>query len=211
MTLGQKIREARLERQLTQQEVVGDVITRNMLSRIENDAATPSVRTLEHLAAAMDLPPGYFLSDLSPTEMPDSQLRHLELLLERDDPQFLPQMQRFRDDWTVLGHSLSLLEARYHFQRGERDKAAALLADIDPDPASARYFAFCLLKGQLLSDIDTQQAESYLQRAEQIVDKQTPEDRSLLYSALETLHRERGDFREAYRYAKLGQSPGSAK
>lgn len=63
MTLGQKIKAARLEKGLTQKEVVGDYITRNMLSKIENDSATPSVRTLEYLAKALDLPTGYFLSD----------------------------------------------------------------------------------------------------------------------------------------------------
>ncbi len=62
MTLGQKIKAARLEKGLTQREVVGDYITRNMLSKIENDSATPSVRTLEYLAKALDLPTGYFLS-----------------------------------------------------------------------------------------------------------------------------------------------------
>lgn len=65
MTLGQKIKAARLEKGLTQKEVVGDYITRNMLSKIENDSATPSVRTLEHLARALDLAPGYFLDDAS--------------------------------------------------------------------------------------------------------------------------------------------------
>ena len=62
MTLGQKIKAARLEKGLTQKEVVGDYITRNMLSKIENDAATPSVRTLEYLAGALGLPASFFLS-----------------------------------------------------------------------------------------------------------------------------------------------------
>ena len=61
MTLGQKIRAARQARGMTQKEVVGEYITRNMLSKIENDAATPSVRTLEYLAGALGLPTGYFL------------------------------------------------------------------------------------------------------------------------------------------------------
>ena len=61
MTLGQKIKSARLERGMTQKELVGEAITRNMLSKIENDAATPSVRTLNYLAQALDLPVGYFL------------------------------------------------------------------------------------------------------------------------------------------------------
>ena len=63
MTLGQKIKAARLERGLTQKQVVGDQITRNMLSKIENDSATPSVRTLEFLAQALGLPASYFMTD----------------------------------------------------------------------------------------------------------------------------------------------------
>ena len=63
MTLGQKIKEARLERKMTQADVVGDYITRNMLSKIENGSATPSVKTLEYIAAALNLPAGYFISD----------------------------------------------------------------------------------------------------------------------------------------------------
>ena len=62
MTLGQKIREARQSKGMTQKELVGDYITRNMLSKIENDSAIPSVRTLEYLAGALGLPTGYFLS-----------------------------------------------------------------------------------------------------------------------------------------------------
>lgn len=65
MTLGQKLRQARLERGLTQKQLVGDQITRNMLSKIENDSATPSMRTLEFLARQLNLPVSYFLSDFS--------------------------------------------------------------------------------------------------------------------------------------------------
>ncbi|MCD7948318.1 MAG: helix-turn-helix domain-containing protein [Oscillospiraceae bacterium] len=61
MTLGQKIKTARLERGMTQKELVGDYITRNMLSKIEHDSAMPSVRTLEYLARALDLPTSDFL------------------------------------------------------------------------------------------------------------------------------------------------------
>lgn len=73
MTLGQKIKNARLERGMTQKELVGEAITRNMLSKIENDAATPSVRTLDYLARTLDLPVGYFLgeSGLSDGSAPD--------------------------------------------------------------------------------------------------------------------------------------------
>lgn len=54
--LGRRIREARLARKLTQSEVVGDFITRNMLSQIESGAAAPSMRTLEYLAQKLSVP-----------------------------------------------------------------------------------------------------------------------------------------------------------
>jgi len=65
MTLGQKIRQARMNAGLTQKELVGDHITRNMLSKIENDNATPSVKTLEFLAGRLGLSTAYLMSDLT--------------------------------------------------------------------------------------------------------------------------------------------------
>lgn len=65
MTLGQKIRQLRIDKGLTQKELVGEHITRNMLSKIENDSATPSVRTLEYLASRLGVSAGYFMTDFS--------------------------------------------------------------------------------------------------------------------------------------------------
>ncbi len=63
MTLGQKLRQARLARGLTQSQVAGTRITRNMLSQIENDQASPSVRTLEYLAAALGVNAGWLMTE----------------------------------------------------------------------------------------------------------------------------------------------------
>ena len=43
MTLGQKLRQTRLSKGLSQSQVAGDCVTRNMLSQIENDLAAPSM------------------------------------------------------------------------------------------------------------------------------------------------------------------------
>ena len=64
MTLGEKIKAVRIEHRMTQKDVVGDYITRNMLSKIENGSATPSIKTLEYLAGRLGLPSSYFLSDM---------------------------------------------------------------------------------------------------------------------------------------------------
>ncbi|WP_202710734.1 helix-turn-helix transcriptional regulator [Sporosalibacterium faouarense] len=64
LTLGEKVRNARLEKNLTQQEVVEGFITRNMLSQIENNVARPSFKTIEFLSKRLNKPLSYFLDDL---------------------------------------------------------------------------------------------------------------------------------------------------
>ncbi|MBO5906788.1 MAG: helix-turn-helix transcriptional regulator [Clostridia bacterium] len=63
MTLGEKIKELRKNRHITQSELCGDKITRNMLSAIECDKASPSISTLEHIASRLGVPPSYLLSN----------------------------------------------------------------------------------------------------------------------------------------------------
>lgn len=53
--LGRLIKEARLAKKMTQSEVVGDFITRNMLSQIESGTAIPSIKTLEYLSDKLDI------------------------------------------------------------------------------------------------------------------------------------------------------------
>ena len=63
MELGEKLRLARLEAGLSQRALCGDEVTRNMLSRIENGAARPSMKTLGCLAARLGKPVSYFLEE----------------------------------------------------------------------------------------------------------------------------------------------------
>lgn len=60
--IGKKIRALRLSCSMTQTELCGDVITRNMLSLIENGNATPSLPTLTYLAERLEVPVGYFFA-----------------------------------------------------------------------------------------------------------------------------------------------------
>lgn len=65
MELGQRLRQARLEAGMTQRQVCGELITRNMLSQIENGTAHPSMDTLRYLASQLDKPVSYFLDEFS--------------------------------------------------------------------------------------------------------------------------------------------------
>lgn len=71
MDLGEKLRATRLEAGLTQRQLCGEEITRNMLSQIENGSAKPSMKTLQYLAARLGKSVSYFLEEeavLSPNQ-----------------------------------------------------------------------------------------------------------------------------------------------
>lgn len=63
MSLGEKLRQARLEAGLSQRALCGGEITRNMLSCIENGAAQPSMHTLQYLADRLGKPVSFFLEE----------------------------------------------------------------------------------------------------------------------------------------------------
>lgn len=63
MTLGQKIKKERKKKKITQSALCAGKITRNMLSEIENDKATPSLDTLRFLALSLELPLSYLVSE----------------------------------------------------------------------------------------------------------------------------------------------------
>ena len=63
MELGALLKQARLEAGLSQRQLCGDTITRNMLSQIENGSARPSMDTLRYLAARLEKPVSYFLQE----------------------------------------------------------------------------------------------------------------------------------------------------
>ena len=84
MELGEKILQARKSAGLSQRQLCGDVITRNMLSQIEHGTAKPSMDTLKYLASQLGKPISYFLEedlDTAPLEAL-SKLRQAEIALK---------------------------------------------------------------------------------------------------------------------------------
>lgn len=80
MELGEKLRQARMEAGLSQRQLCGEEITRNMLSLIENGAAKPSMKTLQYLAVRLGKTVSYFLEEtavLSPNQAVITQVRQL--------------------------------------------------------------------------------------------------------------------------------------
>lgn len=63
MNIGEKIRELRLAKLMTQSELVGSHMTRNMLSCIENGTANPSLSTILYIANRLNVPAGFLLAE----------------------------------------------------------------------------------------------------------------------------------------------------
>ena len=65
LSLGKKIKNLRLKKGMTQAELAGETITRNMLSQIENETAQPSVNTILELSEKLETPAEYFFSEIN--------------------------------------------------------------------------------------------------------------------------------------------------
>lgn len=73
MDLSHKIKQARLESGLSQRQVCGGKLTRNMLSLIENGNARPSMDTLQYLAERLGKPVSWFLEE-RPASSPNYEI-----------------------------------------------------------------------------------------------------------------------------------------
>ncbi len=61
--IGQRIRELRLRRGMTQAQLAGNAVSRNMLSMIENGNAVPSLSTLLEFSRKLDVAVGFFFAE----------------------------------------------------------------------------------------------------------------------------------------------------
>ncbi|MCL6454463.1 MAG: helix-turn-helix domain-containing protein [Alicyclobacillus sp.] len=89
-TLGQKIREARLQRGLTQHDLAGNLVTASMISQIEADRANPSFTLLRSIADRLGLDVRYFLTDMDDKYITTARLKLVQYhLLSGDLPKAL--------------------------------------------------------------------------------------------------------------------------
>ena len=129
MTLGQKLKKARLDRGLTQSQVVGDRITRNMLSQLENDLASPSVGTLEYLASVLGVQAAWLLADEKEEEAAGRTERLRACYRGGDWAGCLELAQDLQpDDEQALLLALAAAQCALHALEAERFAAAQQLA-----------------------------------------------------------------------------------
>ena len=114
---GRIIKEARIAKKMTQSEVVGSFITRNMLSQIESGNATPSVKTLEYLAQTLDIPISELMPGGDEESCQDSGLDVLRLIRAKElfyEGEYSGAMDVIGDEseWGVLSDEFCAVRAR---------------------------------------------------------------------------------------------------
>lgn len=114
---GRRIKEARIAKKLTQSEVVGDFITRNMLSQIESGNATPSVKTLEYLAEALDIPIASLMPQGEEEELSGSmscaeRLLRAKSLFSEGQYEAAAELMEFEEEWGAFFDEFCILSAK---------------------------------------------------------------------------------------------------
>ena len=142
MELGQKIRQARLDAGLSQRQLCGDTITRNMLSQIENGSARPSMETLRILAQRLGKSVSYFLD-----EEATGNYKIMVLLRSATSEQVLKLLEDFEspdpvlDDLRYMAEAKALLElARQAWEAGKLPYAQALLDRAEEAGRKSAYY-----------------------------------------------------------------------
>lgn len=218
MELGQKIRQARLDAGLSQRQLCGEEITRNMLSLIEHGAAHPSMKTLAYLARKLGKPISYFLEEdaQDPSDLAESakMLRQAKAALEEGKgiyaaqlleqvtaPQLLREklllfarlpgadLKEICDMLPSLDEEL-LLRARAALEAGDTDRCGHLLLAVEAQEQPQ----WLLLSGRVaMAKGEWGKAAEYLI----LIESASPG----VIPLLEICFREMGDFRRAYEYA----------
>ena len=200
MELGEKLKAARLESGLSQRQLCDGLITRNMLSQIENGTASPSMKTLAVLAQRLGKSVSYFLEEaavVSPNgAVMESARRHYD---REDYAQAALVLEAFREPDPVYGREKALLWylthlalAKQALAEGRDTYAKALLQKADV-PLSycagelnrQRLLLLGRVKGERVSRQLPGLDEELLLRAQEALEAQDPSRAAALLEAAE--------------------------
>lgn len=158
MELGEKLRHARLAAGLSQRQLCGEVITRNMLSQIENGAARPSMDTLRYLAGRLGKSVSFFLEEdavASPNCAAMAQAR--AALRSADAAALKTALEAYRapddvfdEEWKLLTVHGCILEAEEAIASGRERYAMELLTRAEEVGKGTAYYTAELSRSVLL-------------------------------------------------------------
>ena len=144
--IGARLKELRLRQGLTQKELAGEKITRNLLSLIESGNCSPSVSTLLYLAERLGVPAGYFFTD------GDGEYMKFPVLGEAKEKMKAGEYRAVLDlcaalPEAALDDEISMIEARSAFRAAEEEARSYRLRDagklLDRAEAAASRSVYC--------------------------------------------------------------------
>ena len=202
MELGKRLRQARLEQGISQRQLCGEMITRNMLSQIENGSARPSMDTLRYLAQRLGRPVSYFLEEGAVSSPNREAIDSARLaFVQKKWEDLLDQLEDYRTPDPIFDWEKGLLEAtallalgEQALEQGKIPYARELLEKAEQAGASTPYYTQELERKRLillgrsgqkvsayLPDLD----EELLLRAQTAVENGQPERAGYLLDAAE--------------------------
>lgn len=188
MSLGERIRKARLEVGLSQRQLCGEEVTRNMLSQIENGAARPSMSTLSYFAARLGRPVSYFLEEdavISPNQDVMARARAAVLTGHAGDAVGILEAYRgpdeiFDAEFRLLFRLAALNRAAEAIEKGQSGYAAEILEEVG-----------IIQDGYCAENLERQRllllAKAWPQARAEICEKLPPMDEELLLRARHAL------------------------
>lgn len=120
MTIGQRIYRAREEAGLSQRQLAGEQMTRNMLSCLEHDKARPSLDTLVYLSQTLGKPVGYFLGEEGPQVPGWEALQEARRLYDAGDWRQCLKALSAVPEGEVLGRECAMLRLLATLSLGEQ-------------------------------------------------------------------------------------------
>lgn len=182
MEMGEKLRQERLTLGLSQREVCGEVITRNMLSQIENGQAKPSMKTLQYLASVFQKPVGYFLGETTACINQSVMEKAKEAFARKEYQRVLLLLEEYQGpdqlyDWEagLMGYLSCLEGARMLVEEGRQPVAEKLLNQAVQFQSPYIIGALTRLREELLTGAGGKPSgsvdEELLRRAEAAMEK----------------------------------------
>lgn len=184
--LGQRLKQARIEAGLSQRQLCGEEITRNMLSQIESGKAKPSMQTLTYLAQRLGKPVSWFLEEGTVASDNQQTMASARAQYARGEYRLcLESLETYRgedplfDGEKQLLYALSAMEeARQAIGEEKRIYAHAMLEKAAQAGAQTPYFTPALQRERLLLLYQTQWG-----KASDLASALPEDDRELLLRA----------------------------
>ena len=194
MHLAEKLKASRLEAGLSQRQLCGDTITRNMLSQIENGAARPSMGTLQYLAQRLGKPISYFLEEQAVVSPNLERITPARAAYgQKDYTQVLAILEDFKEPDEAFGEEKKLLQYLAHLGMARQAEKPSRCLEILQAVENKATPQWNLLRAEALFAMQ--------QYGEAATCYEKTEQTQAVFARLEACYRELGDYKRAYEYA----------